>query len=204
MEPYALFLFTGLLPWLFFSGALMDAAVTLVDNGQLMAKVVCPPEIFPAVTVISHLIHHLLAFPVLLLALTASHFLDWHAFPKWIVILPIVLVPWILTVTGLAFAVSALAVYFRDLRDLLGHLLNLLFFSSPIIYSLASLPHEWLAGILKLNPLASLIDLYRSAVFVGELAPLSVWAVSTLVGLLSCWLGAWVFSRLRDSLVESV
>ncbi|MCP4898979.1 MAG: ABC transporter permease, partial [bacterium] len=57
IDPYPLFLFTGLLPWLFFSGALMDASGTLVENGPLMAKVVCPPEIFPAVTVISHFIH---------------------------------------------------------------------------------------------------------------------------------------------------
>ncbi|HHQ49409.1 MAG TPA: hypothetical protein ENK19_11075, partial [Acidobacteria bacterium] len=68
-QPYALFLFAGLLPWLFFSGAILDSAITLVDNGPLLAKVTCPPEIFPAVTVMSHLVHHLLALPVLLAAL---------------------------------------------------------------------------------------------------------------------------------------
>ena len=71
-EPYLLFLFSGLLPWLYFSGAVLDGSLTLVDNGPLLAKVMCPPEIFPAVTVVSHLIHHLLALPVLLAALGVS------------------------------------------------------------------------------------------------------------------------------------
>ncbi len=51
-QPYPLFLFSGLLPWLFFSGAVLDGSLTLIDNGPLLAKVMCPPEIFPAVTVV--------------------------------------------------------------------------------------------------------------------------------------------------------
>ena len=84
-EPYPLFLFAGLLPWLFLSGSALDASVTMVDNGPLLAKVMCPPEIFPVVTVLSHLVHHLLALPVLLAALVASAAAGWHPFP-WTVL----------------------------------------------------------------------------------------------------------------------
>ncbi len=203
-EPYPLFLFTGLLPWLFFSGALLDASNTLVENGPLLVKVVCPPEIFPAVTVISHLVHHLLAVPVLLAALVISSWAGWHPFPWTVVLLPLVLVPWLLLTGGLALAVAALSVHLRDLRDLLGHLLNLLFFASPIIYSVEQLHIAWLRHLLSLNPLKSAVELYRDVAFDGTPGGILRWSLATGVGVLAWGVGSWVFSRLRDTVVEAV
>jgi ABC-type polysaccharide/polyol phosphate export permease len=203
-EPYPLFLFTGLLPWLFFSGALLDASNTLVENGPLLVKVVCPPEIFPAVTVISHLVHHLLALPVLLAALAISSWAGWHPFPWTVVLLPLALVPWILLAGGLALAVASLSVHLRDLRDLLGHLLNLLFFASPIIYSVEGLHIDWLRRLLWLNPLRSAVELYRDVAFDGSPSSLVRWAAATAVGVVAWGAGSWVFSRLRDTVVEAV
>ncbi len=202
-QPYALFLFAGLLPWLFFSGAILDSAITLVDNGPLLAKVTCPPEIFPAVTVMSHLVHHLLALPVLLLALVAGALLHLHPFPLTVALIPLALIPWVLVTGGAAMAVSALAVHFRDVRDLTGNLLNLLFFGSPIIYSLDGLPPT-LRRILGLNPFASLVEIYRSVAFDGRPAPVETWGIAFLMGIVTWSVGAWVFSRLRDTLVEAV
>jgi ABC-type polysaccharide/polyol phosphate export permease len=204
-DPYPLFLFSGLLPWLFLSGASLDASVTLVDNGPLLAKVLCPPEIFPAVTVCSHLVHHLLALPVLIAALAASAAAGWHPFPWTLWLLPAALVPWLLVTAGVALTVSALSVHFRDLRDLLGHLLNLLFFASPIIYSLDGLEiPDWLYRVLVLNPLAPLVDLYRDVAFVGRMSPVRDWLLAVAVGLVVFWLGGRVFARWRDTLVEAV
>jgi ABC-type polysaccharide/polyol phosphate export permease len=203
MDPYPIFLFSGLLPWLFLSGALLDASITMVDNGALLAKVMCPPEIFPMVTVLSHLVHHLLALPVLLAALVVAAALGWHPFPLTIVFLPLALIPWVLTTTGLTLAVSAASVHFRDLRDLLGHILNLVFFSSPIIYALDGL-EPWLRRILVLNPMASMVAVYRSAAFAGPLAEPRQWLIALALSCACCWLGIVVFSRLRESLVEAV
>jgi len=204
MDPYALFLFTGLLPWLFFSGSLLDASVTLVDNGPLLAKVMCPPEIFPAVTVLSHLVHHVLALPVLLAALAVAAVIGWHPFPVTVVLLPLALIPWVVTTFGLALAVSSLAVHFRDLRDLLGHILNLMFFASPILYTLSGLQIEWLRRLLTLNPLVGLVRVYRDAAFTGVLPGGVWWLASIFVSVVSLAFGVWVFGRLRDTLVESV
>ncbi len=204
-QPYPLFLFTGLLPWLFFSGAVLDAAVSLVDNGPLLAKVMCPPEIFPAVTVVSHLVHHLLALPVLVAALAVSAAAGWHPFPWTVVLLPLALLPWLLLAGGMALAVASVAVHFRDLRDLLGHLLNLAFFSSPIIYSLDGLDLPGpLHRLLRLNPLASVVEVYRDAVFAGRVAPWPRWLEALAVGVLAWALGCWAFRRLRDTVVEAV
>jgi ABC-type polysaccharide/polyol phosphate export permease len=204
-DPYPLFLFTGLLPWLFFSGTVLDSSVTLIDNGPLLAKVMCPPEIFPAVTVVSHFIHHLLALPVLVAALVVASIAGWHPFPTSLWLLPLALVPWIFLTGGAALAISALSVKFRDLRDLVGHLLNLLFFSSPIIYSLDGLDvPPWLDRVLRLNPLGSLVELYRDIAFAGRAPEARLWLTAMIVGVAGWVLGAFVFGRFRETLVESV
>jgi ABC-type polysaccharide/polyol phosphate export permease len=204
-EPYPLFLFCGLLPWLYLTGAVLDSAVTLIDNGPLLAKVMCPPEIFPAVVAASHLVHHLLALPVLLAALAVSAAGGWHPFPWTVVLLPLVLVPWVLLVGGAVMAVSALSVHYRDLRDLVGHLLNLLFFASPIIYTLDGLEiPDALRTVLVLNPLASLVGVYRDVAFDG-VVPTPVAAGTALaVGVAGWAVGAWLFGRFRDTVVEAV
>jgi lipopolysaccharide transport system permease protein len=204
-NPYPMFLFSGLLPWMLFSGAVLDGSATLVDNGPLLAKVMCPPEIFPAVTVISHLVHHLLAVPVLLVAMALSAAAGLHAFPWTFPLLAAALIPWLLTAGGVTFAVSALSVHYRDMRDLTGHLLNLLFFCSPIIYSLEGLQVPVaLRRILVLNPMGSLVTIYRDVVFTGRVPSPITWVTAIMVGVISWWLGTWVFGRYRDTLVEAV
>jgi lipopolysaccharide transport system permease protein len=204
-EPYPLFLFSGLLPWLFFSGTVLDSSVTLIDNGPLLSKVMCPPEIFPAVTVVSHFVHHLLALPVLLAASVVAAVAGWHDFPWTVWLLPVALVPWLLLAGGASLGVSALSVQYRDLRDLVGHLLNLLFFSSPIIYSLDGLDlPSWLERVLRLNPLGSLVELYRDVVFTGVIPEFRLWLVAMIVGVVAWVIGALIFGRFRETLVESV
>jgi ABC-type polysaccharide/polyol phosphate export permease len=204
-EPYPLFLFAGLLPWSFFSGAAMDSTTTLVDNGALLAKVMCPPELFPAVTVLSHLVHHLLALPVLVAAMAVAAVAGWHPFPWTLILLPLAIIPWLLVTGGVVFGTAALAVHFRDLRDLLAHLLNLLFFASPIIYSLKGLAvPPLLSRALALNPLAALVEVYRDAAFAGAVSGVVVWLVAVMVGIAAWWWGTWIFSRSRDTLVEAL
>ncbi len=202
--PYPLFLFAGLLPWLFLSGALLDATVTLIDNGPLLKKVVCPPEVFPAVVVFSHLVHHLLALPVLLVAALATTFAGHGAVSWTVLLLPAVLLPWLVAVGGVSLAVAALAVHFRDLKDLLHNLLHLVFFTTPIIYTVDLVPQGILRRLILLNPVTPLISLYRDTVLLGTLPPLSVWGWSVLVAVV-CWLvGVGIFVRLRETLVEAV
>jgi lipopolysaccharide transport system permease protein len=202
--PYPLFLFAGLLPWLFGSGALLDAAVVLPDNGPLLRKVVCAPEVFPAVTVLSHLVHHLLALPVLLLATAVVAWLGLVRFPWTVVLLPAALALWVCAVAGMSLAVAALAVHFRDLKDLLHNLLNLFFFATPIIYTLDMIPMGALRRVVQLNPVTPLIEVYRDVVLLGRIPSLLTWGWAAAVALVSWVIGAWIFSRLRETIAESV
>ena len=95
----------------------------------------------------------------------------------------VALIPWFLITGGAVFAISVLSVHYRDMRDLVGHLLNLLFFSSPIIYSLEGLQVPVLLHrVLILNPMASLVTVYRDAVFAGRVSPPQLWLTAFVVG----------------------
>lgn len=201
--PFPLFLFAGLLPWLFASGALLDAAVVLPDNGPLLKKVVCPPEVFPIVTLLSHLVHHLLALPVLLAGTAVAAALGLMRFPWTLVMLPLAVVLWVLAVGGAVLAVSALAVHFRDLKDLLHNALNLLFFLTPIIYTPEMIPVAALRRLIAWSPLAPLVTLYRDIVLLGRVPAPAVWLAATGVAVGCAVLGTWVFSRLRETLAEA-
>jgi ABC-type polysaccharide/polyol phosphate export permease len=202
--PYPLFLFAGLLPWLFASGSLLDASVVLHDNGPLLKKVMCPPEVFPAVTVLAHLVHHLLALPVLLAAMAVAALAGAIAFPWTVVLLPVAVALWLVTVAGLVLAVAALGVHFRDLKDLLHNLLNLVFFLTPIIYTPELVPAGPLRRAVLANPVTPLVTLYRDLALHGRLPQPATWVWAVLVAL-ACWaIGAWLFARLREGLAEAV
>lgn len=202
--PYPLFLFAGLLPWLFASGALLDSAVVLPDNGPLLKKVVCPPEVFPAVTVLSHLVHHVLALPILIVGVGVAAATGHVTFPWTMALLPVALLPWVVTVAGLSLAVAALSVHFRDLKDLLHNLLNLFFFLTPIIYVPELVPAGILRNAVLANPVTPLVVLYRDLLYFGRVPTLGTWIGAGAVSLVSWFGGSWVFGRLRETLAETV
>jgi ABC-type polysaccharide/polyol phosphate export permease len=118
--------------------------------------------------------------------------------------LPLIVLDQLVLTIGLALIVSALTVHFRDLRDLLGNLLTLGFFATPIVYPIAQAP-AWARPFLLLNPFTHLAVAYQEVLFVP--GPFEGWP--RLIGLAAVSLivfaaGYFVFDRLRDTLAEEV
>jgi ABC-type polysaccharide/polyol phosphate export permease len=201
LEPFALFLFCGILPWTWFSSALLEASSVLIAGGNLIRKVLFPAEVLPIVTVLAGLVHFCLGLPILAgflvyyrVGVTASD-LAW--FPV------VVLVQLILTL-GLALLVAALTVHFRDVRDLLSNLLTVWFFATPIIYPLSQAPPN-VRWWLDLNPFTHLAVSYQEVLF--RPGPFRQWPRLLAVGLFSIGvflIGYFVFDRLRETLAEEV
>ena len=201
MEPYALFMFCGILPWTWFSASLLESSNTLIAGGNLIKKVMFPAEVLPIVTVLANMVHFFLGLVILGL------FLIYYQRPLdgvellWFPV--IVLVQLVLTV-GLALFLSALTVHFRDLKDLLSNLVQFWFFATPIIYPMLTIP----AGMrwwLNLNPMTHLMISYQEVLFFpgphGHWKWLMAMAVVSVVVFLG---GYFVFDRLRDSFAEEV
>ncbi len=201
MEPFALFMFCGILPWTWFSSSLLESSNTLIAGGNLIKKVLFPAEVLPIVTVLANMVHFFLGLPIL------AAFVIYYQRPVdpvellWFPV--IVLVQLVLT-TGLAMFLSALTVHFRDLKDLLGNILTLWFFATPIIYSIEMAPPD-MRWWLNLNPMTHLMRSYQEVLFfegpLGHQKWLAALGVASVVVFLA---GYFVFDRLRDSFAEEV
>ncbi len=200
-QPYALFMFCGLLPWFWFSSSLLEASSALVVHGNLIKKVLFPAEILPIVAVVANMFHFLFALPILAL------FLLFYARPVQIVELvwfPVIMLIQLILSLGLGFMLSALTVHFRDLRDILNNLLTLWFFSTPIIYPMTKIP-SWGKFFMDFNPFAHLAISYQEILFYD--GPFGHWKWLLAVGVFSVvvfLLGYALFDRLRDSFAEEV
>ncbi len=206
-SPYALFLFSGLLPWNFFSASLTDSADSLLSNGALLKKVLFPAEVLPTVSVLAQGVHFLLALPVLLGALVLGTFGVFGAPVTLTLALlqaPLLLLLQGILLLGLGYFLSALTVHFRDVKDLLGTALAMLFFATPILYDLQTVKPESLASLLAWNPLAILFTAWRDAFFFGKFLPLLAWVKLAAFSGAAFFLGATFFDRVRDTLPEAV
>jgi len=200
-QPYALFLFCGLLPWTWFSASLLESSSALVAGGNLIRKVLFPAEVLPITSVLANLAHFCLGLPIL------AGFLVYYRTPVapgdllW---LPVVILVQLVLSLGLALAFSALTAHFRDMRDLLTNLVTVWFFATPIIYPASQAP-AGVQPLLALNPFTHLARAYQEILFMP--GPYTAWphllelgGISVLVFLA----GYFLFDRLRDTLPEVV
>jgi ABC-type polysaccharide/polyol phosphate export permease len=198
MDPYYLFLFCGILPWTWFQASLAEASGGLIAGGSLIKKVLFPAEVLPVVSVFANLMHFIFGLPVLLACLIFEGKLTAYA-----LLLPIPVAIQLLFTLGLALFFSALTVHFRDLRDLLTHILHLWFWGSPILYFYGDMTGT-LRTVLRLNPMAHIFVSYQEMLFMGEFHHYRGLALTGLLAVLTFALGAFVFERLRDTLPEEV
>lgn len=201
VEPYALFLFGGVLAWGFVSGALIDSSETFRSNGPLLRKTTVAPEVFPAVSVAARLAHLMLALPILAGAIAVAALTGSVRVGAVLLELPLVLLLLVLTVHGIALAVSCLAVRFGDVRDLVTSALTLLFFLTPILYPVESVPARW-RPLLRANPFATFFaGIHESAFFFRPIGAID-WAWMTGTSAAALLLGSALFERLRDTIAE--
>ena len=209
VEPYALFMFCGILPWTWFSSSLSESAGVLISGGNLIKKVLFPAEILPIVSVLANMVHFFFGLPIL-----AGFLLYYHRplHAGELAIFPLVVLVQLVLTMGFALILSALTVHFRDIRDILSNLLTFWFFATPIIYPyfIFNDPKNpghtpWQAQAIKLNPFTHLAITYQEILFFD--GPVGHWPQLLLLGLLSLALflfGYFVFDRLRDTFAEEV
>ncbi len=202
VRPYALFLFSGVLVWGFVSSALTDSVETFRANGSLLRKTTVSPEVFPAACVAARLAHLLLALPVLAAAVVYA---AWRGSVRpglALLEFPGVLLLLTLTVFGISLAISALSVHFGDVRDVVGNLLTLAFFVTPVLYSVESVPERY-RGLLRWNPFATFFAGLHDTLFFFRPVGATDWAWMCGTAAVALVAGAWIFERLRDSLAEN-
>lgn len=159
-EPYIVFLLAGLLPWMWFTGAVSDSTRAFTREAKLIRSTTIPRTIWVARLVLSKGIEFVASIPVLA-AFVIFAGATLHLEALW----------WLLAIVlqagltlGISLLVAPLVVFFRDLERAVKLVLRFLFYASPIIYGLHDLPEE-LRFWGSFNPLAGIFSLYRAAFF---------------------------------------
>ena len=196
--PYPLFVYAGLLPWIFFSNALNSSGNSLVGNSSLITKVYFPRMIIPISAVASGLIDVLISFGLLLLLMLYYGI----GFSPNIMMLPILTLLTALLATAIGMWMSALNVKYRDVRYALPFLIQLWMFATPIIYPSSLVPDKW-RWWLKINPLTGLIEAYRSAIF-GKPFDLTGLGISIFIISIVLVCSAYTFRHMERSFADIV
>jgi ABC-type polysaccharide/polyol phosphate export permease len=133
-------------------------------------------------------------------------FLAWQGKLAWTaVLLPLPILVQLVLTLGLSLFLSALTVHFRDIQNILHHVLHLWFFATPVIYSYAAIAEGTrLRQALRLNPMTHVIVTYQQMLFHGNVDHWRGLFLALLVGLVAFAAGAFLFDRLRDTLSEEV
>jgi lipopolysaccharide transport system permease protein len=154
--------------------------------------------VLPVVTVLANLAQFLLGLPILLLFLAINGRLSPAA-----LLVPVPLAVQFVLTMGLALLVSALTVHFRDIQNILSHVLHLWFFATPVLYLYDETPRA-LKALLRLNPMTHVVFSYQQMLFEGRFDHGRGLFLSAVLAAATFMFGAYLFDRLRDTLAEEV
>jgi lipopolysaccharide transport system permease protein len=196
---FSVFLLAGLLPWLYFSTALMQGLMSVLVNQELVRKIRLPQAVFPLSVVGSNLVNFVLSLVPLFAVMIALR----QPFTPALLFLPVSVLVLTVFCAGITLLFATATVFFRDVRHLTEVLLQMLLYLSPVLYDLKQLgEHDtWWFRVfrfeLRVNPLSYLIPLVRDPVYYGRLPALSTIAVALLWAVLALVVGFSVFTRLE-------
>lgn len=199
------FILSGLLPWEFFAGTVNAATHSIVGNAHIIKKVYFPREVLPLSVMLSNLVHFLIALPVyfVLAALLGVPGVEGGSFFPHLLWLPLIIVVEAVFALGVSLILSTIHVFYRDMGIILGTLMMAWFFVTPIFWDYEAtlgvtrvifgleVPISRLAFIL--NPMASLIAIYRDVMYYGRSIALDFLLRTALTSFVVLVIGYLVF-----------
>lgn len=189
---FALYLMAGLMPFVAFRESVERGGKALTANRQLLQRVLTPPYVFPMVVALSSVATEAIGLGLLLLAVPFVG----EGLTPWVLLLPLVMLARLLLSVALAWLVSILSVFVRDLNQLVSLLLTMLFFATPILYPVSRVPERF-HWLFEFNPFYHLVTAYRAVIVEGA-PPSAGFYLVLAFGLLLAWLAR----RFFDATVE--
>ncbi|WP_150051639.1 MULTISPECIES: ABC transporter permease [Methylomonas] len=198
--PYAIMVFTAMLPWYFFANTLSEAANAVVNNSAMISKVYFPRIIAPTAPLLVNTVDFFISFALLIVMMAWYRFVPSLA----IVLLPGFLLLAAITALGLGYLISALNVKYRDFRYVVPFLVQIGLYISPVGFSSRVIPEQW-RSLYSLNPMVGVIDGFRWMV-IGDSVQLD-WqrfGLSTGVSILLFLIGYRYFMRTERQFADSL
>ena len=156
--PYSLFSLAALVPWTYFSNALLEAGNSLVSQSQMLSKVYFPRLVLPLSGVLAKLVDFCIAMLMLL-----GLMLVYQVFPTWnCLFLPVLILIMLASALGIGLWLTAMAIQYRDIKHALSFVVQLAMYASPVIYSANIIPERF-RYLYAINPMVGVIEGFRSA-----------------------------------------
>lgn len=197
VEKYPAFLFSGLLPWIWFSSSLQQGVTCILDGAGLVTRSRFPAEVLPVVTLTSNTVNFLLMLPLLFLFLLAFHVKLGPA----LLTLPVLIGLQYLVTLGPVLILSAANVYFRDLQHIILHLLTVMQFLTPIFYPASLIPEPFRTWTL-VNPLAVLASAFQDILYRNRVPPWPPLLALLLLAGVILSVAAAMFARYKQTFAE--
>ncbi len=199
IKDYTLFLISALFPWQWILNSIMGGANSFVGNASLIKKVIFPRHFLPLAQVLNDAFHFIVSIPVIIVFL-----LYYHKAPSidWFIYLPLMLVPTFLMVYGFSLLVASLNIFFRDIQYLVGIIMALLFYITPVLYSISFIPKKY-KNLVLINPFTPLIINWRG-VFMHNHINLANYALTVLYSVAAIVIGFAVYKKLQVRFAEVI
>ena len=198
-KNYVMFLMTALIPWTFFTTVVTQGASTIVANGNILKKVYFPREILPISTVTSGLVNFLISCIIIFFFLIFTGI----GFSKYILLLPFIILIEYLFLLGVVFILSSVTVYLRDLEHIIGVVIQALFYGTPIVYSLTTIPEKFM-WVFHFNPMATIVQGYRDILYYQVMPNMNSLFIIFILSLVLVFLGYHIFNHLQKNFAEEL
>lgn len=198
-DNYLIFIIVAIIPWNFFTTVISQGTTTVLNNANIIKKVYFPREILPISVVLSGIVNFLISSIIILVFILFSGVgFSWH-----LMIFPlIVLIQGILSL-GLIFISSAINIFVRDIEYIVGFIISLLFYATPILYSPTMFP-EGVRWILYLNPVTTLVTSYRDIFYYHQMPNMMNLGIVALVSVVLLFFGFKIFKKLEKTFAEQL
>jgi lipopolysaccharide transport system permease protein len=194
---FPLFLFCSILPWLFFQETLQRSSTIILENANLVTKTLFPSEILPLSVLLAGLVNHLIGFAILLAILLVSL----GKISIYILLIPVYFFLLMLFTLGIAWFISSLNVFIRDVSQILSVILTFWFWFTPIFYSADKFPPR-LLFLVRWNPLAQVISGYRDCLLRMRMPDLGMLALFAGTALVVFTAGGLFFRKTKREFVD--
>lgn len=196
---YTTFIVIAIIPWTWFTYTIMSGTNTFLVNAGIIKKVYFPREILPISIVTSGLINYLISCIIIGIFLLFSGI----GFSIYILYLPLIVLIQYMLQLGIIFITSSIDVYIRDAEYIINFIVQMVFYATPVLYSIDMFPEKF-RWILRLNPLATIIESYRNIFYYKTNPDFKMLGITFIVSFIILIVGYAIFEKLKKGFAEEL
>lgn len=200
IDKFYLYLIIGMMPWTFFNTSVQGGTTCIRAQADMVKKIYFPREVIPIAYVTSAFVNMLLSFIIVFLAVLVSG----YGFDLQVLLyLPLIMVIEYLLALGIAFIVSSITVYFRDLEQIVGVIMMAWIYITPIMYNMDYVPEEY-RSLIVLNPMTPIVEVYHQILYYRMVPTTNYLLLAGGASLVIFIVGFFVFGRLDRNFAEEM